>query len=44
MSEPVTLEFIFNGISEDEVVFPHGDILSYELPEKVTYTETKSIC
>lgn len=32
MSEPATLKFIFNGISEDEVVFPHGDILSDELP------------
>ncbi|MEH2425293.1 MAG: Uma2 family endonuclease [Nostoc sp.] len=32
MSEPATLEFIFNGISEDEVVFPHGDILSDKLP------------
>ncbi|MEH2396234.1 Uma2 family endonuclease [Nostoc sp.] len=32
MSEPATLEFIFNGISEDEVVFPPGDILSDELP------------
>jgi Uma2 family endonuclease len=28
MSEPATLEFISNGISEDEVIFPPGDILS----------------
>lgn len=32
MSEPATLEFIFKGISEDEVVFLHGDILGDELP------------
>ena len=32
MSEPATLEFISDGISEDEVVFPPGDILSDELP------------
>ncbi|QHG16172.1 Uma2 family endonuclease [Nostoc sp. ATCC 53789] len=32
MSEPATLEFISNGISEDEVIFPPGDILSDEPP------------
>lgn len=32
MSEPATLEFISDGISEDEVVFPPGNILSDELP------------
>lgn len=32
MSEPATLEFICDGISDDKVVFPHGDILSDELP------------
>jgi Uma2 family endonuclease len=32
MSEPATLEFISNGISEDEVIFPPGDILSEEPP------------
>ena len=32
MSEPATLEFISDGISEDEVIFPPGDILSDELP------------
>jgi Uma2 family endonuclease len=28
MSEPATLELISDGISEDEVIFPPGDILS----------------
>ena len=32
MSEPATLEIISNGISEDEVIFPPGDILSDEPP------------
>ncbi|MEH2120307.1 MAG: hypothetical protein V7K46_19545 [Nostoc sp.] len=32
MSEPATLEFIFNGISEDKVVSPYGNILNDELP------------
>ncbi|MEH2415357.1 Uma2 family endonuclease [Nostoc sp.] len=32
MSEPATLEFISDGISEDEVIFPPGDILSDEPP------------
>ncbi|MEH2248794.1 Uma2 family endonuclease [Nostoc sp.] len=30
MSEPATLEFISDNISEDEVIFPPGDILSDE--------------
>ncbi|QMS91891.1 hypothetical protein HUN01_31425 [Nostoc edaphicum CCNP1411] len=32
MSEPATLEFISDNISEEEVIFPPGDILSSELP------------
>ncbi|MDM9583366.1 Uma2 family endonuclease [Nostoc sp. GT001] len=32
MSEPATLEIISDGISEDEVIFPPGDILSDEPP------------
>ncbi|MEH2221657.1 Uma2 family endonuclease [Nostoc sp.] len=32
MSEPATLEIIFDNISEDEVIFPPGDILSAEPP------------
>ncbi|MEH2046712.1 Uma2 family endonuclease [Nostoc sp.] len=32
MSEPATLEIISNHISEDEVIFPPGDILSDEPP------------
>lgn len=32
MSEPATLELISNGISEEEVIFPPGDILSDEPP------------
>lgn len=32
MSEPATIEIISNGISEDEVIFPPGDILSDEPP------------
>ncbi|ODG99561.1 hypothetical protein A4S05_04160 [Nostoc sp. KVJ20] len=32
MSEPATLEFISDNISEDEVIFPPGDILSDEPP------------
>ncbi|MEH1998564.1 MAG: Uma2 family endonuclease [Nostoc sp.] len=32
MSEPATLEFISDGISEDEVIFPPGDILSDKPP------------
>ncbi len=32
MSEPATLEIIFDNISEDEVIFPPGDILSDEPP------------
>ncbi|MEH2172417.1 Uma2 family endonuclease [Nostoc sp.] len=32
MSEPATLEIISNGISENEVIFPPGDILSDEPP------------
>ncbi|MEH2240340.1 Uma2 family endonuclease [Nostoc sp.] len=32
MSEPATLEFISDGISEDEVIFPLGDLLSDEPP------------
>lgn len=30
MSESATLEFISDNISEDEVIFPPGDILSDE--------------
>ena len=32
MSEPATLEIISNGISEDEVIFTLGEILSDEPP------------
>ncbi|WP_375511765.1 Uma2 family endonuclease [uncultured Nostoc sp.] len=32
MSEPATLEIISDGISEDEIIFPPGDILSDEPP------------
>ncbi|MEH1864652.1 MAG: hypothetical protein V7K69_06495 [Nostoc sp.] len=32
MSEPATVELIANGISEDKVIFPPGDILSNEPP------------
>ena len=32
MSEPATLEITSNGISEDQVIFPPGDILSDEPP------------
>ncbi len=32
MSEPATVESIADGISEDEVIFPPGDILSDEPP------------
>ncbi len=32
MSEPATLEFISDNISEDKVIFPGGDILSDEPP------------
>ncbi|MDZ7993605.1 MAG: Uma2 family endonuclease [Nostoc sp. EfeVER01] len=32
MSEPAALEIISDGISEDEVIFPPGDILSDEPP------------
>lgn len=32
MSEPTTIEIISDGISEDEVIFPPGDILSDEPP------------
>ncbi|PHM07418.1 Uma2 family endonuclease [Nostoc sp. 'Peltigera malacea cyanobiont' DB3992] len=32
MSEPATLEFISDNISEDEIIFPPGDILSDEPP------------
>ena len=32
MSEPATLEIISDGISEEEVIFPPGDILSDEPP------------
>lgn len=32
MSEPATLELISDNISEEEVIFPPGDLLSYEPP------------
>ena len=32
MSEHPTIEFIFDKVSKDEVIFPRGDILSDELP------------
>ncbi|MEH2320732.1 Uma2 family endonuclease [Nostoc sp.] len=32
MSEPATLELISDGLTEDEVIFPPGDILSDEPP------------